>query len=274
MNSQGIRHWLLFPLATVPCGRDDKRMIEMKAFLTPFKTAAVLAVLLGSALLSAGSQAGVMLGGTRIVFDGTKRDASITVSNTTAQPYAVQTWINTEADDNTSATPFVATPPLFRLNPRKEQMVRIQKIPGDIPEDRESVFYFNAQEIPVAGKADENTLKIAMRTRIKLFYRPAGLKGTSLDALEKLSWSLVNEQGKPVLQVNNPSAFHVSFIGVKIATASQNVEVNEPKMVAPMSSERYPLPSFSGRADAVVFSAINDYGGYSEPKKVPLNSAP
>lgn len=246
----------------------------MKAFTTPFKTTAVLALLLGTAMLSATSQAGVMLGGTRIVFDGSKRDASITVSNTTAQPYAVQTWINTEADDNTTATPFVATPPLFRLDPRKEQMVRIQKVPGDVPKDRESVFYFNAQEIPVAGKADENTLKIAMRTRIKLFYRPAGLKGNPLDALEKLTWNLVQEQGKTVLQVNNPSAFHVSFIGVKVAAGGKDLEVNEPKMVAPMSSQRYPLPGFNGRASDVVFSAINDYGGYSEPKKVPLNSAP
>lgn len=246
----------------------------MKRFMTPFKTTAVLAVMLSSVLLSATSQAGVMLGGTRIVFDGNKRDASISVGNTTAQPYAVQTWINTEADDNSTATPFVATPPLFRLDPRKEQMVRIQKVPGALPEDRESVFYFNAQEIPVAGKAGENTLKIAMRTRIKLFYRPAGLKGNALDALPQLRWSLVQEQGKSVLVVNNPSAFHVSFIGVKVIAGAQTVEVEEPKMVAPMSSQRYALPGFNGRNGDVMFSAINDYGGYSEPAKVSLNSAP
>ncbi|WP_395602516.1 molecular chaperone [Pseudomonas sp. A1230] len=246
----------------------------MKSFVSPFKTTAVLALLLGSSLLSTYSQAGVMLGGTRIVFDGSKRDASITVSNTTSQPYAVQTWINTEADDNTTATPFIATPPLFRLDPRKEQMVRIQKVPGDLPKDRESVFYFNAQEIPVAGQADQNTLKIAMRTRIKLFYRPADLKGNSLDALDQLRWSLTQEQGKPVLVVENPSAFHVSFIGVKVAAGAQSVEVNEPKMVAPKSSQRYELPGFSGRSGEVVFSAINDYGGYSQPQKISLTSTP
>lgn len=242
--------------------------------MTPLKTTAVLALMIGSALLSGVSQAGIMLGGTRIVFDGNKRDASITVSNTTPQPYAVQTWINTEADDNTTATPFVATPPLFRLDPRKEQMVRIQKVPGELPQDRESVFYFNAQEIPVAAKADENTLKIAMRTRVKLFYRPAGLKGDPLDALPKLRWSLSREQGKPVLVVNNPSAFHVSFIGVRVNAGAQSVEVNEPKMVAPMSSQRYPLPGFSGSSGEVVFSAINDFGGYSEPAKVAITSTP
>lgn len=237
---------------------------------TPFKSTALLALM----LLSGISQAGVMLGGTRIVFDGNKRDASITVGNTTAQPYAVQTWVNTEADDNTTPTPFVATPPLFRLDPHKEQMVRIQKVPGALPEDRESVFYFNAQEIPVAAKADENTLKIAMRTRIKLFYRPAGLKGNTLDALPQLRWSLVQEQGKTLLEVNNPSAFHVSFIGVKALGGGQTVEVDEPKMVAPMSRQRYALPGFTARSGEVMFSAINDFGGYSEPSKVAITSAP
>jgi chaperone protein EcpD len=249
-------------------------MNAMNPAKTSFKTASVLAVLLSATLLSSFSQAGVMLGGTRIVYDGNKRDASITVSNTTAEPYAVQAWINTEADDNTTATPFVATPPLFRLDPRKEQMVRIQKVPGDLPQDRESVFYFNAQEIPLAGKADANTLKIAMRTRIKVFYRPPTLKGSAMEAPPQLRWSLQQEQGKPVLVVNNPTAFHVSFIGVKVEAGAQVVEVNEPKMVAPMSSQRYALPGFSGRSGAVVFSAINDYGGYSEPKKIELSSAP
>ncbi|WP_339465916.1 MULTISPECIES: fimbrial biogenesis chaperone [unclassified Pseudomonas] len=246
----------------------------MQNFVFPFKTTAIASLLLSSMLLSGISQAGVMLGGTRIVFDGNKRDASISVSNTTSQPYAVQTWINTEADDNTTPTPFVATPPLFRLDPRKEQMVRVQKVPGDLPKDRESVFYFNAQEIPVAGNADENTLKIAMRTRIKLFYRPADLKGNPLDALDRLRWSLTQEQGKPVLVVENPSAFHVSFFGVKVVAGTHFVEVNEPKMVAPMSSQRYPLPGFSGRSGEVMFSAINDYGGYSPPQTVTLTSAP
>lgn len=232
------------------------------------------AVALGSVLLSTAGQAGVMLGGTRIVFDGNKRDASIMVSNTTAQPYAVQTWINTAADDNTTTTPFVATPPLFRLDPRKEQMVRIQKVPGALPQDRESVFYFNAQEIPVAGKGNENTLKVAMRTRIKLFYRPAKLPGSAYDAPNALRWSLVQDNGKTALQVNNPSAYHVSFIAVKVSAGPQQLEVVEPKMVAPMSTQRFALPGFKGNNGEVMFSFINDFGGYAEPLTAPLGNMP
>ncbi|MCR8974538.1 fimbrial biogenesis chaperone [Pseudomonas sp. S11P7] len=113
-----------------------------------------------------------------------------------------------------------------------------------------------------------------MRTRIKLFYRPAGLKGSAMEAPDQLRWSLAQEQGKTVLVVNNPSVFHVSFIGVKVAAGGQNLEVNEPKMVAPMSSQRYPLPGFKASSAEVEFSAINDYGGYTTPKKVAASSAP
>ncbi|PMY33062.1 MULTISPECIES: molecular chaperone [Pseudomonas] len=233
-----------------------------------------LVLLLSTSLFSSLSQAGVMLGGTRIVYDGSKRDASITVSNTTGQPYAVQAWVNTETDDNSTPTPFMATPPLFRLDPRKEQIVRIRKVPGALPEDRESVFYFNAQEIPVAGTEHGNTLKVALRTRIKLFYRPPKLQGSSMDALPELRWSLVYKQGKTFLQVNNPSPFHVSFIGVQVVAGQQKIEVLEPKMVAPMKSQSYPLPGFKNNKGEVIFSAINDYGGYSKPLHVPLTSAP
>ncbi|WP_458736755.1 fimbrial biogenesis chaperone [Pseudomonas chlororaphis] len=233
-----------------------------------------LALLLSTSLFSSFSQAGIMLGGTRIVYDGNKRDASITVSNITGQPYAVQAWVNTESDDNTTSTPFVAMPPLFRLDPHKEQILRIQKVPGALPEDRESVFYLNAQEIPVTNLEDENTLKVAMRTRVKLFYRPAKLQGSSSDALPQLRWSLVHKQGKTLLQVNNPSPFHVSFIGVQVVAGQQQIEVPEPKMVAPMSRQSYPLPGFKDNKGEVIFSAINDYGGYSKPLRVPLTSAP
>lgn len=233
-----------------------------------------LTLLLSTLLFSSLSQAGVMLSGTRIVYDASKRDASITASNTTGQPYAVQTWVNTETDDNTTPTPFIATPPLFRLDPRKEQIVRIRKVPGALPEDRESVFYFNAQEIPVASKEHGNTLKVALRTRVKLFYRPAKLQGSSMDALPELRWSLVHKQGKTFLQVNNPSPFHVSFIGVQVVAGQQRTEVPEPKMVAPMSRQSYALPGFKDNKGEVVFSAINDYGGYSKPLRVSLTSAP
>lgn len=232
--------------------------------------------LLALSLLLAASPAlaAVTLSNTRIVFDGHNRDASISVANSTTRPYAVQVWVNTEADDINIAAPFIATPPLFRLDGRKEQMVRIVRTAGQLPDDRESVFYFNAQEIPGNAEGDSNTLKVAIRTRIKFFYRPKGLPGSLLESLPKLQWSVVRAQGKPVLRVNNPSAYHVSFIHIRVGNAGKEEEVDAPLMVAPFSTREYPLPGAVGAApDTVWFSVINDHGGYTEPARVALSPA-
>ncbi|SMF44965.1 MULTISPECIES: fimbria/pilus periplasmic chaperone [unclassified Pseudomonas] len=52
------------------------------------------------------SQAALTLNNTRIVFNGDKRSTSVIVKNPSKSTYAVQTWINTVADDTTTAVPF------------------------------------------------------------------------------------------------------------------------------------------------------------------------
>ncbi|WP_134942926.1 tetratricopeptide repeat protein [Pseudomonas syringae] len=99
------------------------------------------------------SQAALTINATRIVFDGDKRSTSVVISNPSDRPFAVQTWVNTEADDTVTVVPFAPSPPLFRLNPGKEQQVQINGLPHDLPSDRESLFYFNVQEIPQASQS-------------------------------------------------------------------------------------------------------------------------
>lgn len=46
-----------------------------------------------------------------------------------------------------------------------------------LPKDRESVFYLNIFDIPtkLENKQDKNVLQLAIKSRIKLFYRPKEL---------------------------------------------------------------------------------------------------
>jgi P pilus assembly chaperone PapD len=240
----------------------------MATWMNPVKQGYLLALVLLS--LTPAALGGVVLNNTRVVFDGNTRETSVTVSNPTTQAYAVQAWVNTATDDDTQLTPFIATPPLFRLDSRKEQGVRIVATGAALPVDRESLYYFNVQEIPATKKVSENVLKVALRTRIKLFYRPPGLPGSALEAGSRLQWSLTREQGQPHLRVDNPTAYHVSFIGIKVAKGKQEHEVYAPLMVAPFAGQSYPLPARHDTPDAVVFSTINDHGGYAEPLRVSL----
>lgn len=239
-------------------------MIFQQAFKPP-AIAACMLLFMCAAYIPA-SQAALTINATRIVFDGDKRNTSVVISNPSDRPFAVQTWVNTEADDTVTVVPFAPSPPLFRLNPGKEQQVQINGLPHDLPSDRESLFYFNVQEIPQADPSQGNVLNIALRTRIKLFYRPALLTDNPIARLKDLQWSVRQIAGKAELTAMNPTPFHVSFIRLDVSGGGSTEKVKEVAMLGPFSSRHYELSETKAVPGLqVVFSAINDYGGYSKP---------
>ncbi|WP_439899315.1 fimbrial biogenesis chaperone [Pseudomonas syringae] len=239
-------------------------MICQQAFKPP-AIAGCMLLFMCAAYIPA-SQAALTINATRIVFDGDKRNTSVVISNPSDRPFAVQTWVNTEADDTVTVVPFAPSPPLFRLNPGKEQQVQINGLPHDLPSDRESLFYFNVQEIPQADPSQGNVLNIALRTRIKLFYRPALLTDNPIARLKDLQWSVRQIAGKAELTAMNPTPFHVSFIRLEVSGDGRTEKLREVAMLGPFSSRQYVLnETKAGPGLQVVFSAINDYGGYSTP---------
>ena len=217
------------------------------------------------------SHAALTISSTRVIFDSDKRNVSLRVFNPSSKPFAVQTWVNTIADDQTTAVPFIASPPLFRLNASKEQQVQINGLPQSLPTDRESLFYFNIQEIPQLETREINQLNIALRTRIKLFWRPAELTGDPLDSLKDLQWSIQSIDGKPRLVVHNPSPFHVSFIRIELSANGKTFSLKDTTMSHPLDIQTYELDGFKPTAGMLVtFSIINDFGAFTAPITLPV----
>lgn len=240
------------------------------ACLRPFMGACMAILLYTLPITSA--QAALALNNTRLVFHSDKRNTTVVVRNPSTQTYAVQTWINTSADDNTTAVPFLPAPQLFKLPPGKEQLVQINGLPRTLPDDRESLFFLNVQEIPEASDAPGNTLNIAMRTRIKMFYRPQQLKDSSTSQLKSLKFSLIEKNGKPYLRVDNPSPFHVTFIRLNVHGPGQQHKLRNTAMVAPFAAQDYPVDGITRTAGLrAEFSVINDYGGYTTPLTSPIH---
>ncbi|WP_095149217.1 molecular chaperone [Pseudomonas sp. Irchel s3a18] len=218
------------------------------------------------------AQAALTLSNTRVVFNGDKRNVSLTITNPSDRDFAVQSWVNTAADDQTTAVPFIVSPALFRLNAKKEQQVQINGLPNTLPRDRESLFYFNVQEIPQVQSISDNQLNIALRTRIKFFYRPQELKDNPTDRLKELSWSIQQEDGQAHLRVNNPSPFHVSFIRIEVLSNGQTVALDNTAMLAPLSSQRFDLQGVRpDQGMQVTFTTITDYGGFTAPITLPVS---
>ncbi|WP_145564874.1 fimbrial biogenesis chaperone [Yersinia aldovae] len=212
-----------------------------------------LILLLSGAVNTA--QAGISVGGTRIIYDGAKKEATLSVNNQDKNtPYLIQSWVdNIEASNNNKA-PFIITPPLFRLDGGQESNLRILLAGRNLPQDRESVYWLNVKTIPASKKGDGNQLFISIKNRIKLFYRPAGLAGNTADAYKALRFSRHGKQ----LQVSNPTAYHVSFHTLKVGSS----EIKGALMVAPQGTLTVDIPA--GASGSVSWQAINDFGGTSD----------
>jgi chaperone protein EcpD len=250
----------------------------MHSFSTPSvfsKAFATCLLVIGLVAQMPASQAALSINGTRVVLTSDQRSAALIVSNPSQQTYAVQTWVNTESDDTTTVVPFIASPPLFRLDPGKEQQVQINRLPNDLPTDRESLFFFNVQEIPQADSTETNVLNIALRTRIKVFHRPAQLKENPSLRLKDLQWSIRQVDGQAYLAVANPSPFHVSFLRIEVSGKGQRQVFNSPAMAYPLSSQSYLLKGIKPAADLQVsFSVVDDYGARISPAPMAIQPLP
>ncbi|CAI1076542.1 Chaperone protein focC precursor [Serratia entomophila] len=207
--------------------------------------AALLAISLASA------QAGVVVGGTRLIYDGAKKESALNINNPDAVPYLIQSWVDAQEGDSAKA-PFIITPPLFRLDGGQNNLLRVVRAGGNLPADRESLYWLNVKAIPSVEKKD-NTLQIAIKTRIKLIYRPQGLSGNLEEAVGKLAW----RRNGNSLQVTNPSPYYLTFFNLKLNGSA----ISGSTMVAPQSTANFPLPAAGGAGGALSWQIINDYGG-------------
>lgn len=208
------------------------------------------------------SHAGISLSGTRIVYTAKSKEASIIVKNQASDDVMIQSWLEAR-NDASGDLPFAITPSLSRLGGGKQQILRVFYAGQGLPTDRESVFWLNVQEIPQKPKGD-NSLQIAVRQRIKLFYRPADLPGKPDEAAGLLKWRWASSDGKPGMDVVNDTPYYVSIVRASLHSASNTYTV-APEMIAPKSSRRLAIKDFTGRSVAtnakVEFDSINDFGG-------------
>lgn len=198
------------------------------------------------------AHAGVTVDGTRFIFDADKPSITFTVNNTAQQRYLVLSKVLNTQGQAGNDVPFMTTPPLFPLLPGHSNIVRIMRIGGDLPTDRESLFWLSVASIPeMQGKQPPNSLQVAIRSRMKLFYRPAGLKGREEDAYRQLVWK---KQGRQI-QINNPTPYYVTLFNLRVNGSA----VDHAGMVAPFANSAKSECPASG-ACVVQWQTINDYG--------------
>lgn len=206
-------------------------------------------------LVAATAHAGVIINGTRLVYQGEKKESSLGIQNPDNTDYLVQSWVDT-GSNNQAKAPFLITPPLFRLDAKEENVLRIVRTGGNLPEDRESLFWLNIKAIPSSKHVEgANTLQIAINTRIKLLYRPYAVKGKPDDAADKLEW---RREGNDLV-VNNPTPYFMNFQSVTL----NGHKVEKATWAVPETETHFALPANTG-GSTVAYSIITDYGSISK----------
>ncbi len=203
-----------------------------------------------------GADAAVSLDRTRAVFDGSEKSMTLDISNDNKQlPYLAQAWIENENQEKIITGPVIATPPVQRLEPGAKSMVRLSTTSdiSKLPQDRESLFYFNLREIPPRSEK-ANVLQIALQTKIKLFYRPAAIKTRPNEVWQD---QLILNKVSGGYRIENPTPYYVTVIGLGGSEKQAEEGEFETVMLSPRSEQTVKSANYN----TPYLSYINDYGG-------------
>ncbi|EAA6342377.1 TPA: molecular chaperone [Salmonella enterica subsp. enterica] len=215
---------------------------------------------------------GFYLGKTRVVFPSDKRSVSLEVTNSgDKKDWLLRSWVSQYDDKDKSTTPFVITPPLYRLDSNSSIQLRINSVDvSKLPADRESVFRINVMAIPpesaAAAKPEKSnsasgSIQFALNSRIKLFYRPEALNTADHEkAWQKIT---VHEQGGNIV-FDNPTPYYITLSNIKVNGAELKNTATD-TMISPKGELKL---SVSGTPKTLDYQTINDYGGMTEKRTV------
>lgn len=221
--------------------------------------------------VSIAADGGLQLSQTRVIFDASVKTVQTIIKNQSNQLYLIKAGVLASTDiginkvSKGAVTPFMMTPPLFRLEPDSQSTVLIVRNgTTQLPSDRESVFYLSFLAIPATSDLTEKTepgisarISVGIQMIIKLFYRPMGLAISAKEASEKL----VFQQTGKLLTISNPTPYYITLSRLNFDARNIDLKASEAgTMLPPYSKQNY---SVTGIVHNVSWATINDFGGES-----------
>ncbi|MCS4267307.1 fimbria/pilus periplasmic chaperone [Serratia sp. BIGb0163] len=206
----------------------------------------------------------VKLGATRVIYDPGSAGSSLEVANPQDYPILVQSKVT--GDDKKTAANFIVTPPVFRLDGGQQSRLRIVRVAGEYPKDRESLNWLCVTGVPpkaddewAQGEASKSksvslNIQMSISSCIKLLVRPSSISGGPEKAGASLTW--VQKGGK--LEVSNPSPYYMSLTEVKVGN-----EKVASDYVPPFGKTMLAAPG-AKPGESAQWKVITDYGGTSQ----------
>lgn len=202
------------------------------------------------------AHAGIVVESTRYLYKEGTREISAQVENKDNTPYLIKSWV--EAPEGKKESYFMVTPPLFRLEAKQTNSMRI--LPNahivNAPKDRDTVYYFNVMSIPPTAEdeADKNKIQLAVRHRMRLVYRPVAVQQLTMnDEVKKIEWRKANNN----ITLKNPTPFFIYFKSVQINGKEIRDVVTH---IEAYATKEFTLPA-GVNGSQIVWKASNENGG-------------
>ncbi|HAT3809222.1 TPA: molecular chaperone [Morganella morganii] len=212
-------------------------------------------------ILSGNAAANIVINGTRLIYHEENDSITVQLNNNSQTSSLAQSWTDDgdiNATPENSRSPFYVYPPIVKIDGMQGQQLKIKKNNEKLPDDRESVFYLSVLDIPAtpANAKGKSVLQVALRSRIKLFYRPAGLTANPETVIDNIQWRLNGGH----LSVTNNSPYHFTIAAVN-ANDSNHTWLAAADMIPPFSEKQLTLKNKPAARNASV-TYVDDYGVY------------
>ncbi|WIV86899.1 fimbrial biogenesis chaperone [Proteus appendicitidis] len=220
-----------------------------------------LIVFLMALILPTSVFANIIINGTRVIYYEGTDSVNLQLTNNGDLASLVQSWID-DGDINSTPedanSPFYLYPPIVKIAGRQGQTLRIKNSNEKSSGNVEQVYYLNILDIPENAEAlkGKSYLQLAMKTRIKVFYRPKDLTDKPELVNEKITYQL---NGDKVLVKNN-SQYHFTIASIS-TQETPRITLVDSEMIPPLSSRELPLINKLKSNSAVVIY-VDDFGVY------------
>jgi len=168
----------------------------------------------------------------------------LTLSNAGTERLQAQVRVYqwTQSDGKDQLTPsdgLVISPPMLTIEPGAEQLVRVIRTGPPPAGAAEQAYRLAIDELP-GETNDKGGLQFVLHYSVPVFLEPKGAPPQA----PQLSWQLLSEGGKAVLQVANAGTLHAQLAQVRyVAPSGNRVVIHDGLLgyVLPGATMRWPL---------------------------------
>ncbi len=212
------------------------------------------------------AHAGLTTGKLRYVFQGEKKELVVKLKNTGAVPLLATSTLAFSQGQSLSQTsggatgepiPFMLTPSVMKINAGREAQIHIISNHQELlPQDRESLLTLSIGERPADLAPDElNLPPSATQSHYRIFYRPEGLHGKSIEAYQQLA---MTRDGQEV-EVANPTPFFVTLLDISV----NDHRIAAAGLIPPFGHKKMAWCPEGGEC-RVIWHSVNESGGSTE----------